>query len=59
MPLEKLGDDYLDVGTLHRFGIFRDNRSTWRPFLRWPDIAKSHADRYRVELEMPNTLSEP
>ena len=49
--LEKLGDDCLDIRTLHRAGVLRERRITWSPLI-WRDVAKISSDRYLIELEL-------
>lgn len=49
--IEKFGGDCLDVRTLHRAGFLRERRVAWSS-VRWPGIAKIHADRDLIELNL-------
>jgi hypothetical protein len=56
LTVEKLAVDYLDVGELHRTGIFRDRWVTLRPCLRYPAIERMRVARYLIQLELANQV---
>jgi len=54
LTVEKLGVDCLDVRELQRAGILGSKWVTLRPSLLWPRIARMHAGRYLIQLELRN-----
>src|SRR4051812_49077489 len=50
LTVEKLAADCIDVRRLKRKGLLKERTVTFRPLLRWPQVAKMKADRYVIEV---------
>ena len=55
--VEELASDCIDVRELNRKGLLKERTVTFRPLLRWPQVAKIRADRYVIELNFCNQVT--
>jgi len=57
MTVEELAADCIDVRELNRKGLLKERTLTFRPLLRWPQVAKMRADRYVIEVNFRNLVT--
>jgi hypothetical protein len=57
LTVEKLAADCIDVRELNRKGLLKDRSVTFRPLLRWPQVATMRADRYVIEVNFRNLVT--
>ena len=55
--VEELASDCIDVRELNRKGLLKERTVTFRPLLRWPQVAKISADRYVLEVNFCNLVT--
>ena len=57
LTIEELAADCLDVRELNWKGLFKERTVTFRPLLRWPQVATMEADRYVIEVNFYNRVT--
>jgi hypothetical protein len=56
--LEELATDCIDIRELKRKGLLKERTVTLRPLLRWPQVATMRTDRYVIEVNFFNLLTQ-